>query len=155
MAQCCGSLPKSGTLLSAGLSPSGRRAADTVVAFDLSDEFGEFVGEDGDSFEPCSQCWVGLCRGVSVIPVNGDPEPGRGAGISDHCLPSGCGSRSCRSEKDGTPALEGYDCHVAVQVKPRSAGTPMARELPSGRAVYRSIGHVAGTPHRPRVIAGL
>ena len=51
--------------------------------------------------------------------------------------------------------LEGCDCHVSMQVLPRSAGTPRAREGPPGHAVDRSTGHATGTASSPRTPAWL
>ena len=40
----------------------------------------------------------------------------------------GCYSGAGDGNRTRMASLEGCDCHVAVQLKPRSARTPMARE---------------------------
>ena len=56
------------------------------------------------------------------------------------------------------PTLEGCDCHVAVQLKPRSAGTPMAvsDRQDTWLPLYRArSGHVHGSGGRRPNLANL
>ena len=56
------------------------------------------------------------------------------------------------------PSLEGCDCHVAVQLKPRSAGTPMAvsDRQDTWLPLYRArSGHVHGSGGRRPNLANL